>query len=140
MALEFDERIYEGFANDKVKNVISDENRFTMAFIQPKYFKNKIFVALKLNNEKYKSQYVTYKDMSKKEFYIEPTNEYPELFVKSKEYDYQHELRICLYERKFKTISQRYNLKVNKFDTNNYEVVHDKIRIEYTAKFQKIKD
>ena len=138
MALEFDERIYEGFANDKVKNVISDENRFTMTFIQPQYFKNKITVALKLNDEKYKSQYVDYRDMSKNEFYIEPTDEYPELFVKSKDYDYQHELRICLYERKFKTISQRYNLNVHKFDPDNYEVVHDKVRVEYTAKFQKI--
>lgn len=65
----FDERLFEGFANEKIRNVVSDLHRFTLAAIQPKPFVEKIKNRLNEKNQPFNMDMVKYIDMSKEFFY-----------------------------------------------------------------------
>lgn len=138
--LNFDQRLFEGFANESIKNVISDSHRFTLILLQPEAFVNKVKIAMLQNSLSYEMHAVDYKDYHKGEFFVEPTDKYPELFIKSKDYEYQHEARICLKEEKFSSIFDRYPLDVGKFNRSDYEIAHSAIYVEFIADFQKVVD
>lgn len=134
--LEFDERLFEGFASESIGNVISDDHRFTMILLQPKPFIDKIKLALSLRRYAYQMHPVKYIDIHEEEFFIEPTEEYPELFIKSNEYYYQHEARICITSEKFNNVFQRNTLLIGKFNIDDYNIVHSRIYVEFEADFR----
>src|SRR5699024_10527232 len=123
------------FANESMRNVVSNSHQFTIAFFQPKPFVDRVRMAMAKNNLPYQMRAVEYIDFHT-EFYIEPTEEYPELFIKSDKYAYQHEARICLTGERFSTIFDRYPLSVIKFNPQDYKIIHGNIYVEFTADFQ----
>lgn len=134
---EFDQRLYEGFAAENLRNVIADSHRFTLTLIQAGTFIEKVKVALQREQKGYEMRAIQYIDMSAGEFFIEPTNRYPELFIKSSDYAYQHEARICLVDQKFSTIFKRYPLFIGKFSTCDYRLCHEAVRLEIDVVFAK---
>lgn len=135
---EFDERMYYGFSCEELKNVVNLNRRFSLMFIQPQEFVNRIKIALGAQSLSYKMDRVKYIDMHK-EFFVEPTDTYDELFYKSDVYSYQCEGRICLHNIPFSNIYERYPLKICKFNVGkDCHIVDMKIHVEYCANIQKI--
>lgn len=137
LRFEFDKRMYEGFSNYIESKVVTDLYRFTLLYVQPKPFVDSIKQVLRLKNTPYKMKRVEYIDM-KEEFYIELTDNYDELFYKSKDYEYQHEMRICLTGGKFKNIFERYPLRIQKINKKDFYLFYDKIFVEFIADIQQL--
>lgn len=134
----FDQRMYDGFVTPSAINVVSDSHRFTLSLFQPKPFIDKVEKALLIKQKPYKVERINYIPMSQGEFFIEPTDDYRELFTKSKNYKYQHEERICLIKESFRTESERYLLHVGRFNKEDYFTFHDVVNIEITGNFVKV--
>jgi len=115
----FDDKMYGGFSQTyQFNNVMNEKKRFTQLLIDAKAFIDRIRYGLFFESKAYKMEKLNYDEFKKETFYIEPTNEYLELFYKRPEYRYQHEARIVLIADKFNTINDRYNLKVVPFKLN----------------------
>lgn len=136
---EFDERLYEGFASENVKNVIADSHRFTFAAIRPNIFVSKVKNALKLAGLAYEMRAVEYIDMHTGEFFIDPTDRYPELFIKSSEYKYQHEMRICLVDHKLSVFFDRFPLYIGKFNEGDFGLCYGAVLNVFDVVFSKRK-
>ena len=132
---EFDSRMYEGFSGMIDSNVVNDPNRFALLFLQPKPFIDRIEGALNQKKLTYKMSRVKYIDMTSEEFFIELTDNYDELFHKSIEYEYQHEVRICLTGLKFKSVYARYPLIIFRLTNQDFELMHSKICVEFGVDF-----
>lgn len=140
LRFEFDQRMYEGFSDQIKSNVVTDPFRFTLLFIQPKPFVDSIKQALRFENIPYQMRKVKYVDMKSDEFFIEPNDNYDELFYKSADYGYQHEVRICLTGEKFNNVFERYSLNTQKLDKNDYVLCHSEIYVEFIANIQVVED
>lgn len=71
------------------------------------------FYALKIND--LCRENVDYELLKQDEFFIEPTEDYKELFYKSPEYKYQYEGTILLKDMKLKSIYDRFSYEVIPF-------------------------
>ena len=124
--LDFDHRLREGFVNTDTQNVLSESHRFTLAYLLPKPFIDRMNIALFNNKISYDMNMVRYIDFNN-EFFITPTPHYNELLVKSNKYEYQHEARICLYKDALNCIFDRYNLRILKFNDDEYHLFYEEI-------------
>lgn len=125
---EFDERMFNGFSNSEdVKNVLSEDKRFTMITLMPQPFVDRVKFFMTLYGYGYKMGKVNYEMFSKETFFIEPTPEYNELFYKAPEYSYQCEARICMKDMKFCNIYQRFNFNIGKLKPEEYHINYDKL-------------
>lgn len=137
---EFNDLLYNGFTNSlNAKNVIRDESRFTQLSIQPQEFVSRIKVAMATKGLGYRMGSINYKEFEKDTFFIEPTEEYNELFYKFPQYKYQNEGRICLKDLQFDTPYQRYNLEVKPFDESAYKKSYVPIEMNFCAIVKKKK-
>lgn len=125
---EFDERMFGGFSNSEdVKNVLSEDRRFTMISLQPKPFVDRVRFFMAHNGYGFKMGKVNYELLSDDTFFIEPTSEYNELFYKSPEYSYQYEARICMKDMRFHNIFERFDLDIGKLKSEEYRINYDKL-------------
>ena len=157
----FDKRLYDGFANKNIKNTVPNSHKFTMAYFITEKFINRIklrsghqelrskiqfnidavagfsaipeeeFLAIKSAN-------VRYENFHEGEFFSEPTDNYDELFVKSDEYEYQAEVRICIRNIKLSSYSDRYTVKIEKFKDGEYKIIPNEVIIKGNGNFVKI--
>lgn len=131
---EFDERMFSGFSNsESVKNVLSEERRFTMITLMPQPFVDRVKFFMKLNGYGFKMGKVKYEIISNDTFFIEPTAEYNELFYKAKEYSYQCEARICMKNMKFNNIFERFDCNIGKLRPEEYYINYDKLYFTINA-------
>lgn len=135
--LTFDRRLFDGFADSSVENVVSDSHQFTILFLQVRPFMERLNFSLKQQRLFAQVRPVTYQKIHSGEFFIEPTDEYQELFFKSDEYSYQHEERICLTHKKFTSISERYTLNIGALNQDEYIFENKKIYLTFIADFIK---
>lgn len=134
--LNFDQRMFNGFAPSSIRNVISNSHMFTLVYLSPRSFIERIKCFL-LSNP-YKMDQIEYISLNNEEFFIEPTDEYNELFYKSKTYCYQHEARICLLGIKFSNIFDRYPLHIGKLNAKDYKKCHIPVYIELETDFREV--
>lgn len=107
-----DLRMYDGFSKR------GDNPYIYLAMIKKDtYFKN-IDAACIRESTKVVGASVQYIDMAN-EFFINPTENYPEIFIKSDSYAYQEEYRLSLPEKKFASVDERFNFPVGKFEEEN---------------------
>ncbi|WP_312072174.1 hypothetical protein [Anaerotignum propionicum] len=137
---EFDERMYAGFAEDFSSKLMIDKYRGTVLFLQPKPFIDRAKHSLKIKRIPYRLKKIQYIDMTSGEFFIEPTDNYDELYYKSNKYEYQHEVRICLTGKKFLDISERYPLKILPLSKDDYEMCFKEIYVEFEGDIIAVKD
>ena len=80
---DFDEKMYNGFSqNIDVRNVVSDEYRFTELTISAGAFGDRVRTAMFKNDYSYKIGRIDYDTMNKDEFLIQPTPSYDELLFR----------------------------------------------------------
>lgn len=128
---DFDEKMYSGFSDSlALKNVISDSHRFTQLTFQPKPFIDRFKISAILNGMKYVMKHVNYELFGQETFFIEPTDQYDELFYKFPKYKYQLEARICLIEMKFDCIFDRHNMQIGPLPPNDYRMTHDPLYMQ----------
>lgn len=125
---EFDERMFSGFSNsENIKNVLSEDRRFTMISLMPQPFVDRVKFFMALNGYGFKMGKVNYEMLSNDTFFIEPTAEYNELFYKAPEYSYQCEARICMKNMKFRNIFERFDFNIGKLKPEEYYINYDKL-------------
>lgn len=136
---DFDEKMYSGFSNSLAcPNVISEPFRFTQVMIQAAPFVDRFKIAARQIGLKYEWRPIDYTQFEQDTFFIEPTDKYDELFCKFPKYKYQHEIRICLYELRFISIFDRFNLKVLPLNSNDYRYSHIPIYLETKIKVGRV--
>ncbi|MEK4105589.1 hypothetical protein NST28_16035 [Paenibacillus sp. FSL R10-2791] len=108
----FDNRIFSAFADDKVRNVMSSENTFSMLVLQAANLKYKVLGAALLYKKPITIKHVNYTEFEKDEFFIEPTDNRDELFYKFPKYAYQYEARICMVHNLLPSVKDRLSLYI----------------------------
>jgi hypothetical protein len=83
---------------------------------------------------------VNYDEFNKKEFFIEPTSNYEELFYKFPKYSYQYETRICMTGMKFSNIFERFSLNIGRLFKDYYNKTHEPIYVEFDTVIAKKND
>ena len=84
---EFDPQLYTGFTSDwKISPLLNEPYRFRLLLLRIEVFKEKLENAMKLINKCYRAKNIDYDKMQEKEFFIEPTPNYDELFYKLPQY------------------------------------------------------
>ncbi len=127
-----DNRMYCGFSdNIKMKNVISDPFRFTQVILQPKPFIERVKKAMNKNGFRYTMRRVNYELLKDETFFIEPNENYDELFYKFPKYEYQYEARICIKDIKFTNIFERYNLEISDIPESDYWMMHEELYLKF---------
>ena len=92
-----------------------------------------------MNDCKYIQKKINYNIFNNNTFFIEPTDNYDELFLKSSKYSYQHEVRIIIKNKKLKDIFDRFSLIIQPLDKDDYHKNHEEYYIEYMADIKRIK-
>ena len=137
---DFDPKMFSGFSNgDWNLNVIADERRFTTLTLYPNHFISRIKCALAKENLSYVMKPVNYEEQKNDTFFIEPTDQYDELFCKRPLYSYQYEGRICLNGIDFTFPEERFSLSIGKLGINEYHKTHCPFYMETKAIFDKKK-
>lgn len=133
----FDQNMYSGFSPYNVQNVISESHRPTMLLIQAETFKIATRLALLSYRENlsYYIKHVSYQDIKSEEFFVQPTDEYQELFIKSDSYEYQHETRICICNKSLRSIYDRFNLSAGPIPKGDYYFVHTPVQLDFRVHF-----
>ena len=92
VVFRFDSKMYSGFVPN------SKTNTFTGVLLKSDVFHENVINALNAYKPSlsYNIKHVRYQDITGADFFIEPTDDYPELFIKSTKYVYQNESRICI--------------------------------------------
>lgn len=129
-----DQRLYSSFLSSKNQSV-GKKKKFTCAIIQSKSFVEYLKKSIELKKIKYEMNLIKYIDMDKGEFFIEPSDEYKELFYKSKKYEYQHEGRICLLNKELSIALPRYYLYTQRINKNLFLITHDQFILEFSLLF-----
>ena len=131
---DFDEKMYNGFSqNIDVRNVVSDEYRFTELTISAGAFGDRVRTAMFKNDYSYKIGRIDYDTMNKDEFLIQPTPSYDELFYKYPTYKYQYEARICMFNMELNTIFDRFTLRIPPLTKEENAKVHEKTYMSFDA-------
>ena len=129
---EFDEKMYSGFSqNIDMRNVVSDEYRFTELTVMARAFVDRIRIAMLNNDYLYRIERIDYDTMNKDEFFISPTSNYDELFYKHPSYKYQYEARICMPDKELITIFDRFLLQIPPLHKEEYVKVHERTYMSY---------
>lgn len=129
---KFNSQMYNGFGSFSARNVLREECRPVFAMFKADVFSRKIKQATGREVEPIK-----YMDIIPG-FFIEPTNEYPELLIKSKKYQDQKESRVCLTDKDLRSIADRYNVSVSRFfPGENVEIVSQASQIEFSVVFSR---
>lgn len=137
--LNFDEKMFNGFCSDQIRNVLSIGSYPTiLTFTEIEAFKSLLVGQLiKRGIYHYKMNHINYTEFSKDEFYIEPTNKRDELFYKFPKYSYQREARVCLYNNPRENIKERLNINIGSL--HNYSMLQTKkIGIRFWADVVKL--
>lgn len=123
---DFNNQMFMGFASSTNLLVLREDYRFSLVMLQPEPFVQRIRMAMFLNNLPYTMKRVNYSLFEQETFFIQPTDNYDELFYKFPQYAYQHEARICLKQKKLWSVFDRYNLNIGKLSKEDYNVIHTK--------------
>jgi len=135
---EFDEKMYSGFSqNIDVRNVVSDEYRFTELTVIAGALGDRVRAVMDMNGFSYKMGRIDYDIMNKDEFFIQPTSSYDELFYKHPAYKYQYEARICLFNMKLNTIFDRFALQIPPLTKDEYAKVYERTYMSFDAVIKK---
>lgn len=105
----FSSQMYTGFGSFSARNVLNAEYCPVFAMFKADVFSKKIKQV-----KGCRIDHVKYVDIAPG-FFVEPTDQYPELFIKSKDYQDQKETRICLLDKKLISVADRYNVSVSRF-------------------------
>lgn len=125
---EFDPNMFSGFSVDDWKsNVIADDRRPAMLILQPVPFIAKVIFAININKLSYIMRDVDYETRAAETFFIPPTNNYDELFYKRAKYSYQHERRVCLIGKTFRSYHERYPLKMQTLNKGEFAETQEKL-------------
>lgn len=125
---DFDDRMFSGFSNgENIRNVVSEDRRFTMLTLMPQPFADRIKFFMTLNGYGFVMKKVNYELLANETFFIEPTPEYNELFHKFPEYSYQCEARICMKNMIFSNIFERFDFDIGKMKPEEYHLNYDKL-------------
>lgn len=131
---EMDERLYSGFSDSlKAPKAVADNHRLTMLSIQPGPFIVRILEAMIKNHYNYVMRIVDYEKMKDAEFFIEPDENYSELFYKHPSYDYQYETRICMRDMRLETIFDRFSLNVFPLLKEDYDKQYERFYLTIVA-------
>ncbi len=130
---QFDPKMYQGFSGDWKDTSIPDEDRFTMLILNPEPFLKRVNNALKKEKLSYRIGIVDYNLRGEETFFIQPTDNYDELFYKRPEYWYQYEDRIVIKNINFKTIDERYPLSIGTLDKSEYKKEHMPLEMHINA-------
>lgn len=129
---KFNPQMYNGFGSFSARNVLREECRPVFAMFKADTFSKKIKQITGCE-----VKHINYMDIVPG-FFVEPTNEYPELFIKSKNYQDQKETRVCLPDRKLCSIADRYNVRVSRFfPGENVEIFSQASQIEFSVVFSR---
>lgn len=144
----FDERLFDAFANKWDSTVVADDRRATYAIFQAKAFCDRIMeMREKEKKDMLKKRRVEraacpnrvladriqYDIDEREEFFINPTDTYPELLHKRCEYAYQYETRIYFPDIHLLHIFDRKSVTVSAFNKPEYEIEHMPISMNMTA-------
>lgn len=136
---DFDEKMYSGFSDNlAIKNVISNSHRFTQLTFQPKTFIDQFAKAMRLKGIKYVMKPVDYELFREETFFIEPTDQYDELFYKFPKYSYQLEARICLIDMKFNCIFDRQNIQIGALPSKSYWMTYNPLYMKVKINTKKL--
>lgn len=132
---QFDSKIFEAFSqSSKCKNVLVKDFLPSICFFQPKPFVDALKRSLFTNEITYKMDSINYSVKSNEEYYIEPDDLRRELFYKNPKYEYQHEVRICLLNKKFTSIFDSEIINVQKFkDEDCNLIINHEIYVTHSA-------
>lgn len=145
----FDERLFDAFANKWDSAVVADDRRATYVIFQAKAFANRI---MEMRDKEVKNMFekkrraerhvfpncvlagrIQYDIDERKEFFIDPTINYPELLHKRCEYAYQYETRIYFPDIHLSHILDRKLVAVSAFDKSEYRIDHMPMTMNMTA-------
>lgn len=133
---DFDPRLFEGFANKNIRNTVALGHEFALSFVQPKPFINHLLASLLVHSLAVEIHPIKYRNFKDEEFFVEPTDDYPELFIKSDLYTYQHEVRVCLKKEKFGHIFERFPLEIVPLRSLDIATFRDEIHVVLTVDIQ----
>ena len=119
-----DDRMYSGFALYSIRNALDMRYRPSFLLIRAQTLLTNVRKASIGKGLCVKNHVMEYIDMTG-EFFIEPTADYPELFVKSKEYDYQLEYRWCIMDKRLLSNPKRHPLNIGPFINDNEVYMFD---------------
>jgi len=102
----FNDKIFDAFTKSKgIRNCLNEDYLPAICVFQPKPFMDNLKCSLfEKGISNYEMRTIDYKIKENDEYYIDPDKRRSELFYKNPEYEYQHETRLCLLDRKFSTI------------------------------------
>lgn len=109
-----DDRMYGGFSYPAIRNALIIKKRPSFLMIKTLALKKKIQEVLFRKELLIPNCTIEYIDMTQ-EFFIEPTECYPELFAKSDKYAHQLEYRWGIINKRLSNYSERYNLGIGNF-------------------------
>ena len=121
---DFDPKIFSAFSEDRAgHNVLAVGERKAICVLQPKPFMERLQSIKASPVYQYQSDMIDYQLKSQEEYFIEPTELRRELFFKRPEYEYQHEARVHLVNKKFSTIFESEMIRVPKFSDNDCHII-----------------
>lgn len=122
ISLEFDKRMFTGFSEEG--NVAEEDRLETICVYTEPFIKHvKRIVKSPFGSVKNAEMHrVDYSKRKSEEFFIEPTEEYTELFCKDESYAYQHEGRIALLNMRFDSTVERIDIETEPFKNTEYNV------------------
>ena len=144
----FDARLFDAFANKWNSSIVADDRRATYVILQARAFANRIAEMrdkelknmLKKQRRERKAlanrvlaDRIQYDIDERGEFFINPTDNYPELLHKRCEYAYQYETRIYFPDIHLSHIFDRKSVAVSAFDKSEYRIDHMPMRMNITA-------
>ena len=117
VSIPINQKIYKNFLSEYPVNAFSiterENRKLQSVFFQAKPFFSAVKNALKYRYcEPMKSDKVKYAIKDNEEFFIEPNDDYNELFFKRERYSYQHEVRILLTRKMFGRKLARVNIEI----------------------------
>ena len=131
---DFNPKMYSGFADGlRTCNAVSNPHRFTLVIIQPKPFVDRVKISMFNEDRGFTMKRVNYSLFKLETFFIEPTTAYDELFYKFPQYEYQHETRICLQDKKFSNIFERCSINVGAFLADDFKMCHEEVYFQFNA-------
>ncbi|WP_374722891.1 hypothetical protein [Peribacillus tepidiphilus] len=129
----FDEKMFNGFSLDKVKNVLSSDSILSLLIIQPEPFKYLLGGELAKQGIDHVIRHINYTEFEKEEFFINPTEQRDELFYKFPKYSYQREARVCLINSPRNDLYDRLNINIGSLPDSYAILSKNKLYFELSA-------
>jgi hypothetical protein len=120
----FNEKIFEAFSQARsVRCCLNKDFLPAISYLQPKPFLDNVKVSLFNSNCDFRIDKIDYSQKASEEYCIDPDNRRSELFYKNPKYEYQHETRICILNKKFNSIFGTEIIKLFPFAQDDFILI-----------------